>query len=338
MSSTTRKPRLAEVAKLAGVSPGLVSRILNGDPTVRARPETRAAVLSAIEMLNYTPHPSARALRNARTGLLGFALHHVNDPIYAEMVDRAQSAAARHNFSIILLNTAELAERGEAFRNIVLGRRLDGLLIQSGFGAGEDVLHEIARTVPSVVFSANPTADMRTMRLDDARAAAVATQHLIDTGHTSIAYVGAPGVSSERRFEGYRTTLVAAGLPWLPAVNGGWTADDGHDSTVRFLGSGARVTAIVAVTATTALGVHSGIVASGRRIPDDVSLVSVHDTWYARHLNPPLTAVTLPLGELGALAVAELIDQIDTPREGETIVADPQPRLVVRGSTKAIQA
>jgi LacI family transcriptional regulator len=338
MSAMARKPaRLTEVAKLAGVSAGLVSRIINGDPTVRVRPETRAAVLSAIEMLNYTPHPSARALRSARTGLLGFALHHVNDPVYVDMVDQAQAEAAKNNFSLILLNTEELVERGDAFRDLVLGRRVDGLLIQSGFGGSDLTMQEIARTIPSVVFSADATPGMRTIRLDDAAAAALATQHLIDAGHTSIAYVGGAGASSERRFAGYRSALAAAGLPWLPAIDGGWTADDGHDATARFLDGGARVTAIVAVTTTTALGVHSGIVASGRRIPDDLSLVSVHDTWFARHLNPPMTAVALPLAELGACAVRALIDQIDDPGEGETVIADPAPYLVARGSTKARQ-
>ncbi|WP_238013496.1 LacI family DNA-binding transcriptional regulator [Dactylosporangium sp. AC04546] len=333
MSTSARKPaRLAEVAKLAGVSAGLVSRIVNDDPTLRVRPETRASVEAAIAMLSYTPHPSARALRNARTGMLGFALNDVNDPIYAEMVERAQVEAAQQNFSLILLNTAELAQRGEAFREILRGRRVDGLLIQSGLGP-EDTVQEIASAVPSVVFGADPVPGTRTIRLDDARAAAIATRHLIDAGHTSIAYMGAPGSSSERRFSGYRTTLVEAGLPWLPAIDGGWTADESHDTTVRFLGSGTQVTAIVAVTTTAALGVHSGIVATGRRIPDDVALVSINDAWFTRHLNPALTAVWLPMGDLGALAVHELIGQIAEPRDGEAVLTEPSPRLVVRSST-----
>src|SRR5699024_12404365 len=113
-------------------------------PTLRARDETRAAVMSAVEMLDYVPDVAARALRNAQTGLLGFALHHVNDPIYAEMVDSAQAEATKCGYSIILMNTAELAERGDHFRAIVQGHRVDGLLIQSGFGPGEEAL-EIGR-------------------------------------------------------------------------------------------------------------------------------------------------------------------------------------------------
>lgn len=334
MSVMAKKaPRLAEVAKLAGVSTGLVSRIVNSDPTLRVRDETRERVLEAVAMLNYTPHMSARALRNAQTGLLGFALHHANDPIYVQMVDQAQAEAADRNYSLFLLNTAELAERGDAFREIVLGRRVDGLLIQLGVGPEEGPLREVARTVPSVVFGADPASDIRTIRLDDARAARAATQHLIEIGHTAIAYIGGGGTSSRRRYEGYQAALDDAGLPALPSTNGGWMPDAGHEATVRLLSSHPEITAIVAVTTTTALGVHSGIIGSGRRIPDDVSLISVHDTWFAPHLNPPLTAVALPLADLGRRAVEMLIEQIADATTGETVVDDPAPQLIVRGST-----
>ena len=333
MSSAARKtPRLVDVARLAGVSPSLVSRVLNADPTLRTRDETRSEVISAARMLNYVPDVAARALRNAQTGLLGFALHHVNDPIYAEMVDCAQAEATRQGYSIILMNTAELAERGDHFRAIVQGHRVDGLLIQSGFGKGEEILAEIARSIPSVVFGA-PIDGIRTVRLDDVVAARMATEHLIKSGHTAIAFVGADGVSSARRYDGYLQALAAAGLPALPSIDGGWTSDEAHEATLRLLASGTPVTGIVVVSTTTALGVHSGIAAAGRRIPDDVSLVSVHDTWFARHLNPALTTVAMPMDRVGTFGVSMLIDQIREPSAGEFVVRDPPPVLVVRDST-----
>lgn len=332
-----RAPRLAEVAKLAGVSGGLVSRIVNHDPTLRVRPETRARVLAAVEMLNYKPHMSARALRNAQTGLLGFALHHANDPIYVELVDQAQAAAAKHNYSLFLLNTAELIERGEAFREIIHGHRVDGLLIQLGVGSEEGPLRELARAVPSVVFGADPADDIRTIRLDDFNAARIATEHLLEAGHRSIAYIGGDGTSSQRRHGGYHAALTGAGLPALPPVNGGWMPDDAHQATVGLLRSQPDITAIVAVTTTTALGVHSGMIGAGMRIPDDVSLISVHDTWFAPHLNPPLSVVALPLADLGRRALEMLVEQVTEaePSTGETVVEEPSPELILRASTGA---
>lgn len=87
---------------------------------------------------------------------------------------------------------------------------------------------------------------------------------------------------------------------------------------------------------TATLGVHSGIHEAGLRIPDDISLVSLPDTWFARHLTPPLTVVTLPYAEVGARAVSVLIDQIREPSTGETIVTEPAPRLLERGSVRRL--
>ncbi len=328
-----KAPRLADVARMAGVSPAVVSRIVNQDPTLRVRASTREAVESAIAMLDYTPHSSARALRNAQTGLLGFALHSVNDPIYAEMVDSAQAEADRRNYSVILMNIGELADRREAFREIVLGHRVDGLLIHGGHGVDESGLRELARGLPSVMFNADPGPGLRTIRFDDAAAARSATQHLVDLGHEAIMYIGDTGPTSQRRYGGYRDAMGQAGLPSYPLVASGLSPDESHQATVQLLRSGIAATAFVVVSTTAALGVHSGIIAAGRRIPEDISLVSVHDVWFARHLNPPLSAVSLPVGQLGALAVSILIDQITASIEGDTVITDPAPRIVSRGST-----
>lgn len=332
-SERRRTPRLADVAKMAGVSTGVVSRIVNQDPTLKVRPTTREAVESAIAMLDYTPHASARALRRAQTGMLGFALHSVNDPIYAEMVDTAQAEAARRNYSLILMNIGELADRRDAFREIVLGHRVDGLLIHGGHGVDESGLRELARGLPSVMFNTEAGAGLRTIRFDDAAAAERATQHLIDLGHEAIMYLGDTGSTSHRRYQGYRVAMAQADLPSYPLVASGLSPDESHDATVHLLRSGIPVTAIVVVSTTAALGVHSGIIAAGRRIPEDVSIISIHDVWFARHLNPPLSAVSLPVGHLGALAVSILIEQITAPGEGDTVIAQPAPQVLARRST-----
>lgn len=335
MQSTRKIPRLSEVAKLAEVSPGLVSRILNADPNLKVRQETRDRVLAAIEMLQYTPSASARALRMSQTGLLGFALHHVNDPIYAQMVETAQAAAAERDYSIVLLNTDELVGRQDAFRELVRGRRVDGLLIQSGFSADSHSLQEIAQSVPSLVFNASPAPGIRSVRLDDVRAAAVATRHLIELGHTDIVFVGAEGGSSERRHQGYLEAIAEHGLTPHPMIAGGWDADSAREATHGYLAGGGRATGFVVVTSTSALGVHAGVFSAGRSIPQDISIVSIHDTWFAPHLNPALTVVALPLDQVGRLAVEILLEQIASPRDGETVLLDPPPQLVERGSAAA---
>lgn len=333
MQGSRKTARLSEVAKLAEVSPGLVSRILNEDTTLKVRPETRERVMNAIDLLQYTPHASARALRNSRTGLLGFALHHVNDPIYAHLVETAQIAAAERGYSVVLLNADELMERQGAFRTLVRGHRVDGLLIQSGFAADSHGLQEVARSVPSVVFNADRTPGLRTVRLDDTAAATMATQRLLELGHTKIAFVGAEGATSDRRFRGYLDALDAADVAPLPMISGGWDASTARAGIERYFATGGRATGLVVVTSTSALGVHAGVVAAGLSLPEDVSVVSIHDTWFTEHLNPPLTVVELPLAEIGRRAVDLLIEQIDSPTDGAVVLEEPAPRLIERGST-----
>lgn len=335
MQGMRKSARLSEVAKLAEVSPGLVSRIINDDPKLRVRQETRDRVMAAIEMLQYTPHASARALRSAQTGLLGFALHHVNDPIYAQMVETAQATAAEHDYSIVLLNTGELVERQDVFRELVRGHRVDGLLIQSGFSADSRSLQALAQSVPSLVFNASVAPGIRSVRLDDTRASTLATRHLVELGHKNIAFVGAEGGSSDRRYQGYLDALAEHGLPPHPMIAGGWDADGAREATRRYLASGGQSTGLVVVTSTSALGAHAGVMESGRSIPGDISIVSIHDTWFAPHLNPALTVVALPLAQIGRLSVELLIEQIRSPSDGETILDDPPPRLVERGSSSA---
>jgi LacI family transcriptional regulator len=231
------------------------------------------------------------------------------------------------------MNIGELADRREAFREIVLGHRVDGLLIHGGHGVDESGLRELARGLPSVMFNTDPGPGLRTIRFDDAAAAASATQHLIELGHEAVMYLGDTGPTSQRRYGGYRDAMSHAGLPSYPLVASGLSPDESHEATVQLLRSGIAVTAFVVVSTTAALGVHSGILAAGRRIPDDISLISVHDVWFARHLNPPLSAVSLPVGHLGSLAVSILIEQVTAPNEGDTVINDPPPQVLARRST-----
>lgn len=331
MPAPRKAPRLPDVAQLADVSPGLVSRILN-DPTLRVRPETRERVMSAIETLQYTPHASARALRSSHTALLGFALHHVNDPIYAEMIAAAQAAAAERNYSIVMLDADALATDADTFRTVVRGHRVDGLLVQTGYGADSDVVHELAAAIPSLIFNASAVPGLRTLRPDDTAAARLATRYLLEVGHRDIAFVGAQGESHDRRYQGYVQALAEKDLAPQPAIVGSWDADGARQATTRYFAEGGRATGIVAATTTSALGVHAGVVTAGFMIPGDVSVVGIHDTWFAPHLNPALTTVALPIGDIGRRAVELLLDQIRTPTDGETVLTEPVPELVERAS------
>lgn len=330
-----RAARITDVAALAGVSPSLVSRLLNDDPNLSVRPETREQVLAAVRELGYVARSAAASLRRDRTDAFGLVLDRVTNPVFSDLVHGAEQAAREVGCGLLILDAEEVARDPAFLTDVVRSRRVDGLLLQGGHGPGGDLAARWGPEIPSVVVN-SPGDDVASgVSLEDEAATRLATRHLLDLGHREIAFVGgSPGVASDRRRRGYEAGLHAAGLAVRPdlVLAGGWQAEDGR----RAVTSGRSTppaTAYVVATSVAALGVLSGLAQRGLRVPEDVSVVGVHDPWFAPYLTPALTTVALPLAELGRQSVLQLLEHLRSGKPAERVVTDPPPRLVVRAST-----
>lgn len=328
---------LADVAERAGVSPSLVSRILSGAEKLRVREDTRQRVLAAADELRYVPHHLARNLRASRAGALGYVVHDVSNPIYAQIIRGAQKAMNAAG-SVLLLVDAETVTDENALQQLAGGGRVDGLLWQMAAGTEFDSLVRVAaRYVPVVLVNSRGESDISGVHLDDAAAASLAIGHLLELGHERIGFVGGLAGSdvSDRRRAAYRSTLMDAGIRPRPgwAVAGGWDPESGHQATTELLSARSAVTAVLVANAVVATGAVNAAAEAGLRVPEDLSIVAVHDLWFAERLTPPLTVVRLPLAEMGKRAVELLLsDQAGDAAVTEEII-EPAPELVVRGST-----
>ncbi|GAA2756457.1 substrate-binding domain-containing protein [Actinopolymorpha rutila] len=334
---TRRPPGLADVARQAGVSPSLVSRILRGDETVRAREDTRRRVLKAAEQIGYVPHQLARNLRTSRAGCIGLVVHDVGNPIYGEIVRGAQRAVSRAG-SILMVADAEAITDQARLLQIAGGGRVDGLLWQmAGHAELDELVRVAARYVPVVLVNSESEGELTGVHLDDERAAELAMGHLLELGHERIGFVsGVPGSRvSERRRRSYRQALRAAGIRRHAAwdVEGGWDPGSGHHAMERLLRARPRVTAVLVTNAVVATGVISAAYDAGVHVPDDLSVVAIHDIWFAERLTPPLTVVRLPLEDMGERAAQVLLDEDASAGPASIAVAEPAPELVVRAST-----
>lgn len=335
-----RAARLSDVAARAGVSPGLVSRLLNNDQSLTVRPETREAVLAAVRELDYVPNSSAASLRRSRTDAIALVLDRVTSPVFADVVHGAEEAAAEHGYGLLMAD-AEEAEKDESFlMGIIKARRVDGLLLQGGYGPRAAMLERYSSAIPSVVVNSMGNTAASGVRLEDDAAARLATRHLVELGHRDIAFVtGTPGPASDARRRGYEEALAAAGLPSRPelVIPGGWQAEDGRRAVEEHLAAhpDARATGYVVGTSVAALGVISAFAAAGVRVPDDVSVVGIHDPWFAPYLVPALTTVSLPLLALGRRSVEQLITHLKNGKPDEVVITDPPPQLMLRDSTRA---
>lgn len=339
MSPARQTPKLSAVAERAGVSVSLVSRILTGDTSLRVREDTRERVLRAAKELRYVPHGAARALRLARAGALGLVVHDVSNPVHAEIIRGAQAAAAAAGQVLLLAEAGELAANPDAFDRLLGDGRIDALLWQGSGQAFDDELSaRAAGRLPTLLVNSRPRAGVPAVRLADEAAAATAVDHLVAQGHRHIGYVGGHPASdlSERRKGGWARALTGHGLPvredW--AVEREWDAEAGRAAMAALLAGSDRPSAVFVANVVVCVGALTAAREAGMRVPEDLSVITVHDTWFVALGDPPLTTVRLPLHAMGRRAVELVLDTGAGPR-GEHVLSDPPPELLVRGSTRA---
>lgn len=329
---------IADVARAAAVTPAVVSRVLNGDATLRVRAATRERVLAAARELDYAPSHAARALRRNRTNAFGLAVHDMANPLYSEIIAGAQKAATDRGCVLLLADIEALAGGDESFRGILNGGAIDGLLLQrAGTAADRKVARAASARVPTVLLNDRSTR-LASVALDDAAGADLATRHLIELGHTRIGHLSVGGTSrSTARTRGWRRALSGAGLAADPrwVVDGGHTIALGYDgmrSLLAGLSAAERPSGLVVGNVLAAVGALTATRHAGLTVPGDVSLVAIHDVAFAEHLVPALTTVAMPLREIGAAAVGLLGDLLDGGAVQQVVIGEPAPRLVRRGS------
>lgn len=332
-----KPPTLKDVASKAGVDPSVVSRIVNHDPNLTISNGTRERVLSAIDSVGYRPNLVARSLRTGRSLLVGFLVPDLSNPMYPPLIEGAQAAAAKAGYFLVVVNTNERQDNETLVRDLLDQQRVDGLLLASALI--EDVgLGKLAATEPRIlaVNRLVPGAASAVL-VDDGEGSRIAAEHLRSLGHERIGAVLGPSDidTTDRRKRGFLAGLGSEAskhpqLVYLPRVS----PNEAFTAAGDLLRTHADITAIFSSTLLIGIGVQKAVLASGRRIPEDVSVIALNDHEIADFLVPPLATVALPYREMGYQALERLLRRLDgTDQPGEIIVNYPQPHLKPRGST-----
>jgi LacI family transcriptional regulator len=278
---------------------------------------------------------AARHLRTSESRTYGFVIPDFSNPVYAEIIVGAEDEAARNGY--VLMVASEHLSLGENAGSLrLLGQdRIDGLLIAGGTQESTNLTSLNARNVPWLYVNRRDPMSRRHVALNDRRGAEIAVNHLIELGHKIIGHVAGPANvdTAQRRHEGYSQALAAAGLRELPqlVVPGDYSSQGGFDATLKLLGSAQIPTAIFVANVSSAVGVLHAIHREGLRVPEDISVIALHDHFLAQHLLPSLSTVKMPLRELGAKAV-QLLRTTAPDEDVEVEVSDPIT-LIVREST-----
>lgn len=328
--------KISDVAALAGVSASAVSRVLSGDTTLRVSAATRERVVAAARDLAYVPNHAGRALRTSRSRTIALVVPDVTSAVFAELASGAEDEAASRGLAIVLARAERLTDGSDWLRQMVGEARIDGVILQLPDGPPHiDLVSMAIGRTPIVVINSEDHGPLSTVVLDDAGGIRTAVEHLLGLGHTQLGFVGGhrSSATGQRREAGFRAAIGEAGLPiqdrWITSF--GYSGADGRAAMEVLASHDSLPTAIVVANLNAALGVLAAIHALGLRVPTDISIVALHDVWYADATWPPITTVRMPLSELGAAAVSRLTDDDSTVTHAT--VRSPEPLLVVRQST-----
>ncbi len=334
----TEKPRavrLRDVAAAAGVNPSIASRVLNDDPTLSARAETRERVRDAAQRLGYTPNAFARGLKLQRTTTLGLVLPNVANAVNADLIQGAERRAAHYGYVVLLADTGDFETNGDVHRRLLLERRVDGLVVASA-AADDRLIKELNRhRVPYVLLNRRPGPGALSVSADDAAGMTLAVDHLVELGHVRLAHLAGPGSNdaAQRRLEGYRDAVARRGLAGSDVVvEADLTEEAGFEAVQQILKAVRRPTALIVASISQSIGAMAALRGVGLTVPGDISLVAFHDAPLAAYLDPPLTAIRMPAREVAETAVDQLIKVIAGEDAGDVIVPTP-PEIIVRGST-----
>jgi LacI family transcriptional regulator len=329
---------LSQIARLAGVSVSVASRVLNGDPKLRTRPDTRDRVLKAAKDLNYTANYAGRALRLARSKALALIIPAVSSPLFADLLSGATEAAEAQEYTLLIGRSDRITAGSDTLRRLVGEGRVDGFLLQRSDDLSDQALENLVANDARIVLVTSRTPGRRgSVILDDVAGARLATEHLVSLGHTRIGLIG--GVPSSdiarRREQGYALALHEANLrrreAWVRRL--GYSPEMAAAAMESLMATDPRPTGVVVANVNGAIGALTALRRLGIDVPGEMSVVAYHDEWVAEHTWPPLTTVKMPYYQVGVQAVQSLLSQLSGSPPQDVVVRDPAPLLVQRMST-----
>lgn len=326
--------RLADVAAVCGVTKSVVSRILNEDPTINVRPETRKRVLDAAAELGYRPHAGARALAGAEARALALLIPDLTNAVYSRIIRGAYTQARRYGYVLLLAEDTTDDQTDESLTELVETGRVDGLLIASARPRHPLIGSPRLARVPHVFVNREVPGSGRNVGMDLAAASTTAVLHLHQLGHRAIGMVSGPLdlEPARARHAGFVDRMHALGLDPSMVEQGSFTEQGGAEATTRLLATAPDVTALYASTLSQAIGAMHAVRSAGLRMPDDLSVIAYDDLPLADYLDPPLTTIGMPLQDLGAAAIDAILDQLaGRPPADRTVTT--RPVVIERGST-----
>lgn len=342
--ATTRKPiragrpTLKDIAQIAGVSLTTVSRALQNRSDI-SLPTTQRIQKIAGE-LGYVHNSVAKSLRSQQTHIVGLVVADSSNPFFGPVIKGAEYTLAKNGYSLIVSNTDEIYDKERAAIEVLLGRRVDGILITPTQSRTRDIEELVARSVPIVLVGRRFTElEADYVVADDDGGARSAIEHLVKLGHSRILFLDAPPYisSAVERRRGYEGALETAGIErdesLIQTCNP--TLDSAYHAMRKVLVEGVRFTAVFCFNDIMLLGALRALREANVKVPENVSVVGFDDIEFTAALNPPVTTVRAHPYEIGVASATALISRMGGRTEPLHQVIPTE--LIVRESTARVK-
>jgi DNA-binding LacI/PurR family transcriptional regulator len=329
---------MSDVAAKAGVGIGTVSRVLSGSHQVSAK--TRARVLAAVEELGYSPARSGAKQGAEQGGLVGVVIPDFGSPSSMARLVGVVAALRTRAFHVVIHPVHTPDEARQSLVELPRNKGLDGLIVMSLPLRGDEGERLAGSRFPVVLLDTwHP--GLTRVTIDDVAGGRLATQHLIDLGHERVAFVGEPlrnpmsFMTSGLREEGFRDALHKAGIERNAKYvrHGPHLRSAGRQMGTELLALSTPPTAVVAASDTQAVGVMEAARASGRTIPQDLSVIGYDDIDLASLVG--LTTIRQPLETSGVRAAEILLTALESGQKPQPFNDVLSLELVQRQSTAA---
>jgi LacI family transcriptional regulator len=304
---------MADVATQADVSVSTVSHVVNRTRPVSSVLEAR--VLEAILQSGYRPNTVARSLATSDTHLIGVVMSALDNRFFVSVVAAIDRAGRRHGYSSVLADNRDRAREEADAVNMLLSRRVDGIVLAPAAADKEVVLDKLyAEQVPTVLIDRSADDRFDQVITENVEATSSLVEHLAALGHERIAFLsGRKGVStSSEREMGFRLGLERAGLVLQKDLVrcGGSQAGRAERAATAFLSMVNPPTAIVSSNYYMTIGLLRALQRKGVRVPQDMAVVAYDDLDFGDVLQPKMTVVAQPISEIASKAVDFLISRI----------------------------
>lgn len=330
-----RKSTIKDVAKLAGVSLGTASRVLNGSSATSEA--SRTAVRKAAKELGYLSNAHARSLRSAHTGVIGLVVPDIRNPYFAELASVVENACLAHGWATLLCNADESPDQFNRYVDTLRRQRVDGAIV-TPTGLGELAVKDLVDDGVQVVCVDREVAgsSLPSVTSDPWNGMGEAVDHLLERGHRRIGFITGPQQTSTglERYQAYCQLLAEHDVDVVDdlVVEGDYQEESGRVGAGQLLDRGA--TAVFASDSLMSMGALRTCLDRGVRIGEDIDLVGFDDLPVFSLTNPALTVVAQDIDAMGKVAV----DLLNHAMAGEpTSSARLDTHLIVRASTRMVK-